>query len=91
MEYDFLASARITRVRIASNENVGGVTYRVPTRVRVQYSNVPGFFNDAEEVDLTAVNEVTFSEPIIARFVRLQILEASSPSQTSTTPIGVSG
>jgi len=75
---------------IGASSSINGQSYRVPERVLVQFSSVPGEFSGGEEIDLTQSTTFTLNEAIFARYVRLVILQISS-GQESAWALGVSG
>ncbi len=88
--FDFLDVTRVTQLRIPMQELVDGNMYRMPKLVRVQYSNTPDFFTDVVDMDLLSSQEVTFTEPLMTRYIKLKILEIM-PGDEASLPLGVSG
>ena len=92
LEYDFLVVARVNTLSLASPKVLTNRKFRNVRKVLVQKSNVPNFFEDVGEFSLppdsAAGVAFNFSEPVIARFVRIVILEVEN-SHADLWPIGV--
>ncbi len=89
LEFDFLAVAKIARVRVENQVNIAGEEFRPPVRVMVQSSDSPGMgFVDVQEIATGGTEHVV---DVVARYVRLVILEVANQAEEESLQIGVSG
>eukprot|EP00090_Calanus_glacialis_P002056 TRINITY_DN11545_c0_g1_i1.p1 TRINITY_DN11545_c0_g1~~TRINITY_DN11545_c0_g1_i1.p1 ORF type:complete len:1257 (-),score=209.03 TRINITY_DN11545_c0_g1_i1:263-3970(-) len=83
LQFDFLTVKRITRFSLSQPD-----LFRVPTKVRFDYSSSGSSFETGKELSVTDDNKITFSEPIAARFLRVVIIETNDVTE-NTKPVAI--
>lgn len=79
LEFDFLSIVRINQVKFDTVSS-----QRQLQKVMIQQSNVPDFFEDLKEVDVTGNSvDIMFDAPVMARLVRIVVIKASMASADS--------
>lgn len=79
LEFDFLSIVRINQLKFDTVSS-----QRQLQKVMIQQSNVPDFFEDLKEVDVTGNSvDIMFDSPVMARLVRIVVIKASMASADS--------
>ncbi len=87
LEFDFLAKARINRIRVGTPSD-----YRIARRVMIQVGHGPESYYDVKESYIYGPGEISFDSPIIARYMRLVILqEDNGPHAPNEVALGING
>ena len=84
-----MAVAKVTMVKVENKINIGGNQFRPPKRVMLQTSNSPGVgFVDHQEIQLgSSLNPLVPN--VVARYIRLVILEVGDEENQNFLPLGI--